>query len=331
MRKKLICLLLSMCMVVSLCSCGNNKKETDDLTEVSLGTVAWPTNMFFYLAEEKGIFEKNGLKVDIQEFSSTTESANAFVGGKTDFVTFASSETISPFSRGADFKIILETDKSNGCEGLIATSDIKNVADLKGKTVATQMYSVDHMFLLTVLEENNMTEKDINIVDMSIQESGNAFIAGQCDAACIWDPYFSQAKDAGGTVIFSSADNPDLITDVVGASNDIIKNNPDAVEALIKSYFEAVEYWKANPEEANAFMGEKMGVDAEEFALEMEGLFVPSAQEVVTAFTPAEDFTYWGYTQNVVRDFMYELGILDTNSADCGDMIDSSFVEKLAK
>lgn len=331
MKKKLMSLLLTVCMAFSLCACGSDKKKNEGLTEVSLGTVAWPTNMLFYLAEKEGIFEKNGLKVDIQEFSSTTESANAFVGGQTDFVTFASSETIAPFTRGADYKIVLETDKSNGCEGLVATPDIKSVADLKGKTIATQMYSVDHMFLLTLLDENNMTEKDINIVDMSIQESGNAFIAGQCDAACIWDPYFSQARDAGGTVIFSSADNPDLITDVVGASSDIIKNNPEAVEALVKSYFDAVEYWKEHPEEANAYMGEKMGVDAEEFAREMEGLYVPTPEDVVTAFTPADSYSYWGYTQNTVMDFMYDLGILDTKDVDCGDMIDASFVKKLVQ
>ncbi|MBQ6319705.1 MAG: ABC transporter substrate-binding protein [Lachnospiraceae bacterium] len=309
----------------------DTEPEAKELPEVSLGTVAWPTNMFWYLAEEEGIFETNGVKVDIQEFSSTTESANAFVGGKTDFVTFASSETISPFSRGADFSIVLETDKSNGCEGLVATPDIKSIEDLAGKTVATQLYSVDHMFLLTLLEEHGMSESDIKIVDMSIQESGTAFIAGQCDAACIWDPYFSQAVDAGGTIIFSSADDPDLITDVLGASNSLIAEDPDTVKAVVKSYFDAVEYWKANPEESNAFMGEKMGVDAEEFAAEMEGLFVPTPADVVTAFTPAEDYTYWGYTQNTVRDFMYGLGILDSNEADCGDMIDATFVKALAE
>ena len=60
----------------------DTEPEAKELPEVSLGTVAWPTNMFWYLAEEEGIFETNGVKVDIQEFSSTTESANAFVGGK---------------------------------------------------------------------------------------------------------------------------------------------------------------------------------------------------------------------------------------------------------
>ncbi len=336
MKKKILSVALVLAMAVSMSACGADKagktsdsKESGELTKLSLGTTSWPTNMFFFLAEEKGFYEANGVDVTIQEFSSTTESTNAFVGGQLDFCTFASSETISPFFQGAEYSVVLETDKSNGCEGLVATSDIKNVTDLKGKAVATQLYSVDHMFLLTLLNENGMTEKDIHIVDMSIQESGNAFVAGQCDAACIWDPYFSQAKDAGGTELFSSADNPDLITDVLAASKSLCDKDPKAVTAVIKSFFDAVEYWKANPEEANAYMGEKLGVGAEEFASEMEGLLIPSAEDVVKAFTEADSYDYWGYTQNTVRDFMYELGVLENNEKNCGDMIDASFVKNL--
>lgn len=335
MKKRILSVLLVLAMACSLCACGGNegtsKSDGGKTPEVTLGTTSWPTNMFFYLAKEKGIFEKNGVNVKIQDFSSTTESTNAFIGGQTDFCTFASSETISPFIQGGEFSVVLETDKSNGCEGLVATADIKGIKDLKGKTVATQLYSVDHMFLLTLLDENGMTEKDIKIVDMSIQESGNAFIAGQCDAACIWDPYFSQAKAAGGTELFSSADDPDLITDVLCASKSICKENPEAVKAVVKSFFDAVAYWKENPDEANEIMGKQLGVSADEFAAQMEGLLIPTEEEVVQAFTEAEDYSYWGYTQNTVRDFMYKLGVLDNNEADCKDMIDASFVKSLVK
>lgn len=332
MKKKILSAVLALTMALSLCACGDSKDSgSGEATKVTLGTTSWPTNMFFYLAEEKGYFEENGVDVTIQDFSSTTESTNAFVGGQLDFVTFASSETISPFAQGGEFSIVLETDKSNGSEGLVATSDIKTIEDLKGKTVATQLYSVDHMFLLTLLDEKGMSESDVNIVDMSIQESGNAFIAGQCDAACIWDPYFSQAKDAGGTELFSSADDPDLITDVLGASKSLCEDDPETVTAVVKSFFQAVDYWRENPDEANEFMGEKLGVTAEEFAAQMEGLLIPTEEEVIEAFTEAEDYTYWGYTQNTVRDFMYELGVLDNNDFDCGDMIDASFVKSLVE
>lgn len=333
MKKRILSLFLIVIMSLCLCACGNDSSSSSDengLPKVTLGTTSWPTNMFFYLAKEKGYFEENGVNVTIKDFSSTTESTNAFIGGKIDFCTFASSETISPFAQGAEFSIVLETDKSNGSEGLVAKSDIKNISDLAGKTIATQIYSVDHMLLLTLLNENGMTEKDVNIVDMSIQESGNAFIAGQCDAACIWDPYFSQAKAAGGTELFSSADNPNLITDVLGASKSVIKNNPDAVAGVIKAFFEAVDYWKENPDDANKIMGKQLGVTEEEFAEQMNGLLIPTVDDVVTAFTEADDYSYWGYTQNTVRDFMYKLGVFDNNNFDCKDMIDDSFVKSLA-
>lgn len=341
MKKKILSLMLGLVMALSFTACGGSsgsgststegetQEAAAEMPEVTLGTTSWPTNMFFYLAQEKGLFEKNGVKVNIQDFASTTESTNAFVGGQLDFCTFASSETISPFYQGADMAVVLETDKSNGCEGLVATSDIKSITDLKGKTVATQVYSVDHMFLLTLLDENGMTEDDINIVDMSIQESGNAFVAGQCDAACIWDPYFSQAKSAGGTELFSSADNPDLITDVLCASKTLCSENPKAVEGVIRGFFDAVDYWRANPDEANEFMGEKLGVDGEEFAAEVEGLLISTPESVKEAFTEADSYSYWGYTQNTVKDFMYELGVLDSNDKDCGDMIDSSFIDAI--
>ncbi len=344
MKKKILSLVLAVTMVLSLSACGSkaggasagtesaNASESDgsELTEVTLGTVAWPTNMMFYLAQEKGIFKENGLDVKIQEFSSTTDSSSAFIGGQTDFCTYASSETISPYAEGADFSVVLVTDKSNGCEGLVATSDIKTVEDLKGKTIATQLYSVDHMFLLTLLKEHGMTEDDVNIVDMSIQEAGNAFVAGQCDAACIWDPYFSQAVDAGGTVLYSTKDNPDLITDVLAASKTLCDEKPEVVKAMVKSYFDAVEYWKENPDEANEFMAEKLGVDAEEFASEMDGLLVPDVDGAVEAFTEDESYAYWGYTQNEVLSFLRELDVLDKD-VDCGGMIDDSFVKSLAE
>lgn len=332
--KKFICILLSLIMTFSLVACGNKEAEKGSsesgLTKVSLGMVPWPAFELFYLAEEEGIFEKNGLDVDIQEFSSTTDNSSAFVGGQLDFCTYASSESISPFAEGADFKVVLLADKSNGCEGLVTTSDIKTVKDLKGKTVATQYYSVDHLLLLTLLQENGMTADDIDLVDMTIENAGNTFIAGQCDAACIWDPYFSQAKNNGANVLYSTKDNPDIISDVLAASGDMIKNNPDVVEAMVKSYYEAADYWRDNQDEANEFMASKLGVSKDEFVSQMEGLIIPDAKMTVEAFTPADDYSYWAYTQNTVEKFMNEMGVINTE-IDCGEMIDSSFAEKIAE
>lgn len=332
MKKKILSSMLAAFMAFSLVACGNGKaadsgaKKESSLTKVTLGMTTWPTNELYYLAKEKGIFEKNGLDVEIQEFTSTTESSNAFIGGKLDFCTAPSSETIAPYSQGAKFNVVLVSDKSNGCEGLIAKPEIKSIKELKGKTIATQLYSVDHMFLLTLLADAGMSKNDVNIVDMSIQQSGNAFIAGKVDAACVWDPYFSNAKNSGGTVLYSSKDNPDLITDTLLASSDIVNNKPEVAQAIVKSFFQARDYWKQNPDEANGFMAGKMGVDKKEFASEMEGLIIPDINEELKIFKEADDYTYWAYTQNKIEKFMKELGAI-SKDVDCKDLINDKFVK----
>ncbi|MGN1024165.1 MAG: ABC transporter substrate-binding protein [Lachnospiraceae bacterium] len=312
---------------------SSSAESTEDsgLYEVSIGITPWPANEFFYLAQEEGIFEKNGLSVNVQDFSSTTDSSNAFIGGQLDFDIMPASESISPFEDGQDFDVVMEIDKSNGCEGLVAQNGINSIEDLKGKTVVTQLYSVDHMLLLLMLDQAGMSGDDINLVDMTIAEAGSAFIAGQCDAACIWDPYFSQAKAAGGTVLFSSADNPDLITDILAVNQDLANDHPEVVEAMVRSYLEAVEYWQENTDSATEFMAEKMGVDADEFTSEIGGLLIPTLEDNQEAFTKADDYSYWGYTQNTVRDFMYQEGALTSADRDCADMINRTFIDDIAK
>ena len=67
--KRLLALLLSATMVLGFTGCGasgDTAKSDTKVPEVTLGTTSWPTNMFFYLANEKGFFEKEGVKVKIQ-------------------------------------------------------------------------------------------------------------------------------------------------------------------------------------------------------------------------------------------------------------------------
>lgn len=80
MKKKIVSLALAVVLALSLCACtnqetGNTAAAADtstaagssaaseentskELTKLSLGTSPWPTNMFFYLAKEKGILKR---------------------------------------------------------------------------------------------------------------------------------------------------------------------------------------------------------------------------------------------------------------------------------
>ncbi|CUH96806.1 hypothetical protein P22_2917 [Propionispora sp. 2/2-37] len=336
MQKKMVSglLFLSLLLTTLIAGCGGTHSTekaagSKELMKLSLGFTSWPTNMLAYVAQEKGIFQKNGLEVSLKEFPSTTESSNAFLAGNLDMCTYPAPDTIPPASEGAHFKVIMMTDKSLGSDGLVSRPEIKSIQDLKGKTVATQLYSVDHMYLLTLLDNAGMSAQDIKIVDMNMADAGSAFLAGKVDAASIWEPYLSKAVNGGGKLLYSTKDNPDLITDCVAASAAVVKERPEAVTAFVKSWNEAVLYWQNHRDEAEAIIAKRMNVTPEECRAMMDTLHIATVQDSVEGFTKTEKSSYWGFTQQKIVSFLKELKVIK-NDVEAASLIDDTFVKKVA-
>jgi NitT/TauT family transport system substrate-binding protein len=299
----------------------------DELIKVSFGTSPWPTSMFAYLADEKGFFAENGLEVDLNTFGSFGDSLQAFVGGNLDIITAASPDTLAPFSQGADFQIIMMTDKSMGSDGMVASKDITSISDLAGKTVATELYSVDHMYLLSLLDEAGMSADDITLTNMTIADAGTAFIAGQVDAAVIWEPYLSRAVSEGdGNLLYSTKDNPDLITDCVAVSAKLLDESPKAIQAFVDSWYQAVEYWQENTDEANEIMAEALEVSAEDFADMMETLYITTANDSLEAFEPAEGESSFITVNQSIAEFLKNLNVIE-NMPEVSEMINTEFLK----
>ncbi|MBP2631346.1 MAG: aliphatic sulfonate transporter substrate-binding protein [Firmicutes bacterium] len=326
-------LLAGLLLVLLVSGCGGTKsaekaESSKEPMKVRIGFTSWPTNMLVYVAQEKGIFQKNGLEVSLKEFPSTTESSNAFLSGNLDMCTYPAPDTIPPVSEGAKFKVIMMTDKSLGSDGLVSKPEIQSIKDLKGKTIATQLYSVDHMYLLTLLDNSGMSAADVKIVDMSMADAGNAFLAGKVDAASIWEPYLGKAVNGGGKLLYSTKDNPDLITDCIAASADMIKEHPESVTAFVKSWNETVLYWQNNRDEAEAIMAKKMNVSPKECHEMMDTLVITTAKDSVVGFTKADKATYWGYTQQKIASFLKDLKVIKKD-VDAATIIDDTFVKKV--
>lgn len=325
---------LTVLVAVGLVGCDSKDSSGSDssseLTKIKFGTSAWPTSMFAYLADDLGYFKDEGIDVDLKTFGSFSDSLQAFVGGNLDIITSASPDTIAPFSRNADFKVISVTDKSHGADGMVTKSSIKSIEDLKGKTVATELYSVDHMYLLQLLDKAGMSEDDITLTNMSIADAGTAIISGNVDAAVVWEPYLSKALDEGDTnLLYSSADNPDLITDSLLASDSIIDDNSEAVQGFVNAWWKAVAYWRDNQTDAEKIMAKYMDVEPADFRAIMETLYIPTPEESLASLSEDNDTSFVSVNTNVAK-FLKELDVTDT-VPDVSKMVDTQFVEKYVK
>ena len=297
---------------------------------IRINSPTWVGFAPFYLAEEKGFFEKEGVKVELIRTEESYKERLLLKTGKIDAQLITADMLVVYRDMGLPLVAVLELDKSLGGDGIIATSNIKNVNDLKGKTIALQKGTVSHFFLLYLLNEKNLTSKDVKILDMNGGEAGAAFMAGKVDAAVTWEPWLSKADGReGGHVLISSGDRPGIIVDVLAIRSEFIKERPEDVKSIMRAWFDAVEYWKTHRAESNEIMARAYNLPVEDFEAMISGLEWPgyNANKEYFARTKENPNEIYDIIDMAEKIYLDE-GIITTKE-NPDNMINASFLEEL--
>ena len=212
-QKLLSVLLVTVLITGLLAGCGKQatSKKTgtsEELTPLTIAFCTWAGYAPLYIAIEKGYFKELGYdaKVVIMEDESTYGAA--LVSNSVQALGQVLDRDIIQYDAGAPEQYVCTMDASTGGDGLIATADIKSMDDLAGKTVALDKSATSYFFFLQALADSNITEDQINIVEMGNDEAGEAFLSGNVDAAVTWEPALTNCTQReGGHILISSKDN----------------------------------------------------------------------------------------------------------------------------
>jgi sulfonate transport system substrate-binding protein len=141
-------------------------------------------------------------------------------------------------------------------------SDIRSVADLKGKKVALNKGSNVHYLLLKAVEKAGLKYQDIRPVYLPPADARAAFEGGSVDAWAIWDPYLTAAQAATGARIL--VDGSDLVAnrEFFLGSRKFVEAHPDVVEVLREAVDQASQWSTEKPQEVAEFLSPQVGIDA---------------------------------------------------------------------
>lgn len=334
--KKIIALLATLILVISLVGCGTAQpvaSNTPSGKKITIGTSPYPAWYVWYIAKDENLFQKYGLNVDLVYFPVYSDSLQAFNTGRLDTLNVAACDTIAPYNQGVKSKIVMINDNSNGADGLVANKKFKTIQDLKGQNVVTEYGTIEHFFLLKALESAGLKESDIKYTNMTVNDSGTAMLAGKVSAACVWEPSLSLALGSKENhLLYSSADTPGLIPDLLVASDDLIKKDPKDVTNLINVYFDALEFYNQHPDKAVADMAKQADVSVDAMKKMMAGSKLFSIKDNLEALTVKQDnYTYLPYTLNETAKFLLGVKMIDHIPANPEDLIDTSFMQKISK
>src|SRR5690242_3898467 len=116
-------------------------------TTVNIGISGWTGFAPLTLAKQAGLFEKHGLDVTLKKVPQASRPL-AIASGDLQCAATTVETWLVWNASGVTTKQIFQLDKSYGADGIVVRNDIKTVADLKGKNVASSAPGTSPYFLL---------------------------------------------------------------------------------------------------------------------------------------------------------------------------------------
>lgn len=213
------------------------------------------------------------------ETASATESIQALVDKKVDAAALTLDETLKARAMGVPLTVVMVFNTSVGADMLLAGSNIKTIADIKGKRLGYEASSLGDVMMVNILQKANLAKSDVRLVKMTIEKHQAAWQHKEVDAVITYEPVATQLLAEGMHKLFDTRQIPNTIMDVLVVRNDIVDySHASAIRHLISAHFRALGHLKHNPQDAAYRMAEHLKIDAHEVLGAYKGLLLPDVE-----------------------------------------------------
>jgi NitT/TauT family transport system substrate-binding protein len=294
----------------------------------------WPGFAPVFVAMDLGYFKELGLDVEMKFEDDRPNVMAAMARGdiEVDMRTVGEHQG-RPRDANTPGVIIGTIDKSSGGDGVIVDGSISSVADLKGKTVASEINIPGRLLLQMALKKEGLTLKDLKIKEIATADTAAVFADTSVTAVASYEPAMSQALSANparkGKMLVSSKDY-DIIVDIIAARQDDMKANPKKYQNFLKGIYKAVSFYKSNPSQFIKLAAPHFNLSEEEVKkiLDTTLVYTDLAETSALMGTPGKPGSLYGIFATVM-DLNLENGAAETK-LDATQQIDSSIIAAVA-
>lgn len=249
MKKKLLMLVSIAVLSLSMVACGNKDKKTETKTddskkqEIKVGTWKTAQTIQPFLYDK---FENKNENVEVKPFTNPGDMKTALLSGNIDFCGTTWVTAIMAASKGEPIKVVASMTEK--CSALVVgkESNINDIKDLKGKTIAYVPGTMHHILLLEVLNRAGLDpNKDVTLKKIDFFDMGQALASKSIDAFCSGEPYPSIAMEDGYGKVLEYPYYDDSIGYINAAmitTDKKIKEDPELVQRMVDMHVESTKY-----------------------------------------------------------------------------------------
>jgi NitT/TauT family transport system substrate-binding protein len=219
-------------------------------TIVRVGTIAGLSDAGLLIAENLGYFKEAGIAVELKRMDSSPSIVTALATNDIQVGGIAITPSIyTAVDQGINIRIV--GDKNSHGPGFdatqlvarraVVTGDGNKVQKLRGKSIGLAARASATFYQLSeVLKHNQMTLKDVRVVDMSYANMVTALMSGALDGALLTEPYTTQALENPDIVNVSNLVHKKLVSTVALVYSEQFAANKDAGLRFMIAYMRGV-------------------------------------------------------------------------------------------
>jgi NitT/TauT family transport system substrate-binding protein len=224
--------------------------------ELTVGTIGASSDAPFFIADAKGYFAEQGLKVNFVRFDSAAKAIPSLGSGEVDVGSGATSAGLyNAVARGIGIKIVSDkarNAKGYGFQAIMARSDlidsgkVKSVKDLKGLKVAMSANgNSENAFMNYALVQSGLTYGDIDPVFLGFPNQIAAYANKAIDASLTVEPTVSELLKLGTAKKLVSADEvfPDYQTAVVFYGPKFMQGQPENARKFMVALVKGIRFY----------------------------------------------------------------------------------------
>lgn len=311
---------LGLVLVMLLCACGAQQTDGAGGSAKELDVVLdWYPNAlhaFLYVAQEKGYYEEEGMKVNLRFPSNSNDAISLVAAGQADIGLYYQQDVI--LAR-ANQNVPIQSIGAVVQEPLnvvlsLAEQNISSPEDLEGKTVGYAGTELSEALIRSMMGHVGADFDQVTMIDVGF-DLMSSMTTGNVDATigCFLNHEVPQLEEEGFDVAWFALDDhgvPTYYEGVFLASDKTIAQEPETLQAFLRASARGFADMKADPEQALEILLEHQ--NAENFPLSADverksmALLLPAMETEQAAFLSQTDAQWqsnidWMLDQGLIR------------------------------
>lgn len=256
--KRILSILLVCVLLLCGCSTNNINENSKKLKELDVVLDWYPNALhaFMYVAIERGYYEEEGLKVNIQFPSNSNDAISLVAAGQADIGLYYQQDIIQARTK-QNVPVRSIGAVVQGPLNIVLSLEEKNITtaeDLVGRTIGYAGTELSEALIRSIMNYVGADYSDVTMIDVGF-DLMSSMTTGNVDATigCLVNHEVPQMEEEGFSVNWFDLDEygvPTYYEGVFLANDDAIENDSQTLKAFLRASAKGFADMKANPEAA---------------------------------------------------------------------------------